>query len=648
MEIKHYLQIIRRWAWLLALGVVLGLAGGFVGSLYQTPVYQASTRVMVSSAPQGMDSYAVYYGDQQLLQTYVQLVTTSPVLAETSNRLGFSVNKNQVSASQVATTRVILITVQAGDPQQAAQIANTLVDVLVAQNDALQAGRFAASEASLENQIAQVEAQIASLESQVEQISTLNVEEQLREVEAQLQPLQDEVARLQQENAALEPAWNQERRKKIAENQTRIDQLMPLLNLYQQIYSNLVVLGKPVDSGSEDFHLTRLQNTLNLYQEIYLNLIKSRESIRLARLQNTPNVVQIEPAQPPAKPIQPQPLRNTLLAGAVGLLLTAGVAFLIEYLDDTLKSPEDVERVLGLPVIGYIAEMQYPKDSPQEVYVTRQPRSPVSEAFRALRTNLEFAGVDAPLVTLLVTSAGPGDGKTTIAANLAAIISQGGKRVILIDADLRRPQLHRFFGLPNRVGLSDLFREQASPMLVSHAPTGLPNLRVITSGPLPPNPTELLGSEKMNQLLGQLKTQAQVILIDTPPSLVADAQVLSARVDGVLIVIYPGHTHADSARTTLEMFTRSGANIVGVVFNRIPRNRAYYYGGYRYYSPYEGKYEAYLGGETKSRPPTPPLEEPQPELAENTGRRSSSLLSRFIQNRSMPDPSGNNPPTDST
>ncbi len=605
MEIKQYLSLVRRWAWLLILGTLLGLAAGFWYTSRQSPVYQASTRVMVSSNLQGGDVYSYYYGDQQLLQTYVQLISTTPVLAEASRQLGFDISAGQVSAGQLENTRVILITVEAGDPAQAAQAANMLVNVLVKQNDNLQAGRYAASEASLEDQIAQVEAQIASLEGQVEQVSSLNVEEQLIQVEAQLRPLQDEVARLKQEIAALTPAYDVNRKKQVAEKQARIDQLTPVLDLYQEIYSNLIVLGKPVESGNEDFRLARLQTTLSLYQEIYLNLLNSREAIRLARLQNTPNVVQIEPAVEPGGPIRPQPLRNTLLAGGIGLMLAAGIAFLVEYLDDTLKTPEDVERVLGLPVIGYIAQMHYRSKSAEEIYVTHQPRSPVSEAFRALRTNLEFAGVDAPLRTLLITSPGPSEGKSTISANLAAIISQGGKRVILLDADLRRPKVHKYLGLSNRTGLSDLFREQADSHATGQVSEEVPNLKVITSGSLPPNPAELLGSEKMSHILSDLKAQADVVVIDTPPSLVADAQALSARVDGVLLVIQPGHTHRDAARATLEMFNRAGARLVGVVFNRIPRNRAYYYGGYRYYSPYKkGKKDHYdyYGSDQPARP----------------------------------------------
>ncbi len=166
-----------------------------------------------------------------------------------------------------------------------------------------------------------------------------------------------------------------------------------------------------------------------------------------------------------------------------------------------------MERQLDLPVLGFVAEMQYKSKSPEEVYVARQPRSPVSEAFRSLRTNIEFAAVQKPIRTLIVTSPGPAEGKTTVAVNLAAIIALSGKKVALVDADLRRPMVHKLLGLPNRDGLSTLFRGHEGAHTVFRSKLELPHLMVITSGSLPPNPAELLGSGRMEQILEELRTR---------------------------------------------------------------------------------------------------------------------------------------------
>ncbi|NOY99955.1 MAG: polysaccharide biosynthesis tyrosine autokinase [Chloroflexi bacterium] len=599
MELKYYISILKRWAWLLILGLVLGAAGGYGGSLYQTAIYQTSTRILVMSAPQQSSSDLTYLNDQQLTQTYMQLLTTAPILEGTSARLGYEVRAKQIKVQQSQNTQIVVITVEDPDPQRAVDIANTLVDILLEESEKLQAGRYTAMEESLQAQITQMENQIASLQTQVERISTQSVQDQLKDVEAQMVPLQEEASAIQQEIATLSPAYTQSRKARIAELEAQLAQIQPLLDLYQQIYSNLVVLGAPGESGgSGNPTLTQSQTTLALYQQIYVNLLNSMESIRLARLQNTPSVVQIEAAFYPGEPIRPRPLTNTMLGGAVGLMLAAGIVFLIEYLDDTLKTPDDVQRHLGLPVIGYIAEMKVSGKSAEALYVAKQPRSPVTEAFRALRTNLEFAGINQPLHTLLVTSPGPSEGKTTTATNLAAIIAQGDRDVILLDADLRRPHVHRFLSLSNQVGLSDLFRGTLKLQSVKRAFDGNEKMQVITSGNLPPNPAELLGSARMDQILDEVASSAEMVIIDSPPSLVSDAVILSAKVDGVILVLQPGNTDIASAKASLELLQRAGARVLGVVLNRIPRNRADYYGGYRHYSSYYKGYVYYSDEKT--------------------------------------------------
>jgi polysaccharide biosynthesis transport protein len=594
MEIKRYFALARRWAWLGILGLVLGALGGYLSTAYQTPIYQASTRFVILRAAQSSTDYYAYLDSQQLVQTYTELLTTTKVLEAASEKLGYTVYG--ASAQQIPDTQFVKLTVTNTDPKRAADIANVLVTILIEQNDELQAVRYVNSEENLQTQIDQVQSQITTLQTQINDISAATVQDQLAQVESQIEPLQTQVSTLETEVADLikKRSLTDEEKLQLAEKQATLSQIKPVLALYQQIYSNLVVLGQPVDNGANtSTRLDQLQTTLNLYQGIYLNLLNSLENVRLARAQNTPNVVQVEAATVPGSPISPQPLRSTGLAGAVGLMLAAGIAFLIEYLDDTLKTMEDIERVLQLPVIGYIAQIQYDSENEESLYVTRQPRSPVSEAFRLLRTNLEFAGVDRPIRRLLVTSAGPSEGKTTVSVNLAAIMAQGGKRVVLVDADMRRPKIHRFLGLSNKVGLSDLFRGTVAFRMVSQQIEDVETVSVLTSGSLPPNPTELLASARMEQILQEAEKDADIIIIDSPPSLVADVQVLASKVDGVIFVIHPGHTQSDAALATLEMLNRAGARTLGVVLNRIPRDRADYYGGYRHYSPYYAGYHYY-------------------------------------------------------
>ena len=291
----------------------------------------------------------------------------------------------------------------------------------------------------------------------------------------------------------------------------------------------------------------------------------------------------IEPAGLPTRPVGPSRAVLILVAGMIGFVLAGGTAYLLEYLDDTLKTPEDVERVIGQPIIGYVREID--GDEKNQPFVENHPRHPFTEAFRAIRTNLEFFSVDQPLKTILVTSTDAEEGKTSVVANLAVIMSQADKRVVAIDADLRRPTLHGFMGIPNNTGLSDIFRGRLEIQRAMHFGRN-EKVAVIPAGTQPPNPSELLGSKKMDQIFTILGKVADMVIIDGPPFIVTDAVVLAAKVDGVIIVVRPGYTREAATKAMVEQINRSGAKIVGVVVYRIPGKFAGYYRGQLYISPY--------------------------------------------------------------
>ncbi|HEX2696676.1 MAG TPA: Wzz/FepE/Etk N-terminal domain-containing protein, partial [Anaerolineales bacterium] len=292
MELKQYLVLFRRWAWLLIIGLVLGSLGGYIGSLYQTPVYEASTRILVTRAPQDKTSDMTYLTDQQLTQTYVQLLTTQPVLDAVSLQLGYTVNGDEVHVKPITNTQIIQLTFEDNDPQRASAVANTLVKVLIDQNENLQAGRYATTEESLQAQIQQIQGQIDSLQSQIDNASDQAVQDQLTEVQNQIADLQSEISTLQgdiatRSSTTSSAAPSPEDQAKVAEDQARLAQIQPVLTLYQQIYTNLVVLGKPMNSGATSDGTTRLsqlQTTLGLYQQIYINLLNNLETVKLARL----------------------------------------------------------------------------------------------------------------------------------------------------------------------------------------------------------------------------------------------------------------------------------------------------------------------------------------------------------------------------
>lgn len=342
----------------------------------------------------------------------------------------------------------------------------------------------------------------------------------------------------------------------------------------------------------------RLETKLTQYRTIYSNLVTSYEQVRLAEAQTNTTVVQTDPAVVPTAPIRPRTMQNTLLAGLVGALLAAGIVVAIDALDDRLKDPADLARRTGLPVIGVIPFTDVEATGP---VTNLEPRSPVSEAYRALRTNIQFSNMTRKLNRIVVTSPTPGDGKTTVAANLAIILAQGGQKVTLIDADLRRPKVHKMFKQTNRIGLTGLFLKQIELSDAAKS-VGVDKLSIITSGQIPPNPAELLGSVRMSEMLDEIQTVSDRIVIDTPPILsVTDASVLNPYVDGIILVVQVGQTHVGAAIQAVQNMRQVGVNLIGLVINgvKFDRSRYSYYYRSRYYSSYYYYSQSY-GADGKS------------------------------------------------
>lgn len=204
------------------------------------------------------------------------------------------------------------------------------------------------------------------------------------------------------------------------------------------------------------------------------------------------------------------------------------------------------------------------------------PRSPVTEAYRALRTNIQFASLDRPVQTILITSADPGEGKSTILANLGVVMAQAGRKTLLVDADLRRPQLHAIFGKGNEQGLTSLMMTTGTKDLPLQE-TGVPNLTLLTSGPLPPNPAEVLASRRLDDVLQQLKGEAEIVLFDAPPVVaVTDAVILASKVDGVLLVVNAGKTRREMARRAKVLLDKANARLLGAILNNVKTEKSVY------------------------------------------------------------------------
>jgi uncharacterized protein involved in exopolysaccharide biosynthesis len=352
MEIKHLLSLIRRWAWLLALGLVVGSLAGFFASNMQEPTYEASAKLLVSSELQGEKTGFAGLNNQQLVQTYIQMLKTKHLRDATSDRLGININPGQVSIKQVPDTQMIEIRVEHNNPEEVALIANTIVTVLMEENAAMQSGQYLALEASLSSQLEQVKKQITIAEAQYDQVSEQDYQNQLSQVDEQIAAIQVELSALQTEIAGLFTAVNVEGKAQLAEKQLRVSQLQSNIKIYEDLRANLLVLKKPIQTGKpdDDPRLQQLRSTIDLYQKLYLDILSKLESTRLARLQLTSNTVNIEEAFVPSEPVRPIPMVYGLLSGVVGLALAGSVVALLEMLGEDLGLPKrPVVRKPGKP-----------------------------------------------------------------------------------------------------------------------------------------------------------------------------------------------------------------------------------------------------------------------------------------------------------
>ena len=337
--------------------------------------------------------------------------------------------------------------------------------------------------------------------------------------------------------------------------------------------------------------LAALTRTTDVNANLYKFLLEKHEEARIAKAATVGNIRIIDNAETPTTPVRPKKKLNVLLGLVAGLILGSIVAFVLEYVDDSLKSLSEVERHVGQAIYGVVPRI--PRDveegAPSILITRRDPKSPISEAFRTLRTNIQFAAPDRRVHSLLVTSAGPSEGKSTIVSNLSITIANLDIPTLLIDCDLRKPNLHNILSASRDPGLTNVIMGEV-PWRDAVQTTAVTNLSFLPSGPIPPNPTELLGSQQMRELMEAVKAEFGIVLLDSPPVVaVTDAALLSSIVDGTLLVVELGRARAQAVNRAVDLLQNVQARLLGVVANNVVSTGFRYdYGYYAYYYSTEG------------------------------------------------------------
>jgi capsular exopolysaccharide synthesis family protein len=541
MEFYQYIRIVTKRWWLVLLLVLVGTSSAIYYSSRQPPVYRSTVTLLLSPAI-NQDSLipgALSDRTSQLAQTYIRYLKTQAFAELVLQREGLTTSAselvNALNARVVDGTQFFEITASSNDPQQAQRLATVIANNFIRENAAQQQEQQAVRRAG----------------------ATDSMQALLREkLERERQYYEEQVAGLR----------------------GQIAQIM-----------------KQPASADRNEALAGVQKQLSEYETRLLQVMSDQVALQPAATSNQINTVTIiEPAQLPARPVATKDLQNILIALAASLALGVALAFGLEYLDYTVKTPEEIEQLLHQPALGVLGLIAPTANgaSNDNVFLLEAPRSPTAEAFRALRTNIRFSRAGQQLRSLVITSSGPAEGKSTVAANLAVAMAHAGQRVILVDADMRRPSQHKLFHLANNAGFSSLMiaDDPLAPATIErHLQAGpIETLRVLTCGPIPTNPAELLSTELALLVLAALEAQADIVIYDTPPALtVTDAVILASRADATLQVVQAGLTRRDVVLKCQDVLERVGAKLLAPVLNKVKAGDAGYY---QYYYSYSGRY----------------------------------------------------------
>lgn len=518
LELRDYLAVLRRHFGLILLTTAVVMAAGIGYSVVQKPVYRARAEVLLQSTPSqdiinGTTQQNPQYLTQQV-QTEIELMKSTHTVDSVAKVLGY---KPSVSIAAKSGTQVVTVTATGTTKARAAEEANTYASTYVETRRKQISNGLLDSATDIRDQLTKLDQESADLRSQVADLTT----------------------QIDASSGSAQAALVAQRSAKSSELKT----------FEASLANRKVTLNEQIDE---------LQTTANLTQSQGAQVVSQASRY--------------------GGPFSPNPKRTGAIALFLGLLLGIGLAFLREYLDDTIRTKDDLDRTTGgLSVLGLVPAVPGWRDRDLAVLESMvHPKSGAAEAYRGVRTSLQFIGLERDLQLVQVTSSTASEGKTTTATNLAVALAAVGKRVVLVDCDLRRPRVHHFFDLDNATGFTSVLLREVSVEVALCTVPGVPRLLVLPSGPPPPNPSELLSTAAAREALESLKELADYVVIDSPPLLpVADSVVLAGYVDATILIASSGTTNRRSLARSMELLRQVDAPLAGVVFNQVDAQSTY-------------------------------------------------------------------------
>ena len=521
------------------------------------------------------------------------------ILANEIARLQSQINQDQETQWNYAKNHNLPLTTEAAGNLEAQRLATLSAQLLQAQNErkqaqaSLQAAKsekdpFSIPAVIQSGRVEKLRDRISALQEQREALLVIYTKEwpAVKKLDAQIAGLEEELKK-----APSEILTSMQRRYEAAVSREEL-----LRRSYEEQKATTT------QQTRDTIDLMALTHQLETNKQLLNTLLQRQRELNVANGNGGNEVSIATPSRLPKSPVGPPRLRNIIIAFLLSLGGGIGLAFLLDFLDDTVKSVEDVDRYIHLPALALIpaggdrvprlagALRGGPPPAPSNttaLAMITDARSPIAESYRHLRTSLLLSSAGKPPKTILITSSQPAEGKTTTGINTAFMLAQTGAEVLMIDCDLRRPRLHAQFELPNTKGLTTWLSGEKNLDVLIQTCEKAPNLKVLTSGPVPPNPAELLGSEEMRKLLNILSEKFNHIIIDSPPAIsFTDASILSTMVDGVILVVHGGRSSRAVVRRAKQQLLDVGAHVFGVVLNnvKVDARDDYYYS--RYYSHY--------------------------------------------------------------
>jgi polysaccharide biosynthesis transport protein len=614
IDLREYARVLWERRWMIISFTLILCTLSLIRSFMMKPVYEAGTRILIQSeAPNVVNMQEVTpmdFGDREYYQTQYKILKSRSIAGRVDKALGEYVpwsewngrgKKNdqelltgqdridalleRVEVKPIPNTQLVEIAAQDIDPKLAAKIANLWAEdyisyVLDTKFDATQ---YASG--WLQEKITEAKSNLESSERKLQDYRktskiTISYEDGDRDkmLDILFKKKSDLEIALSEKSEYLRPQH---------------PEIIGIKNEINTVDDKIAIeKDKGLNVRDKEIEYSMLKRDVETNKHMYESLLKRIKETEVTGELKTTNIRVIDNAIVPKSPVKPKKKLNFLIALFVGLMGGGGLAFLFEGLDQSVRTPEDVKNHIKLPALASIAMPKDDDKGEDPEFITRnKPRSTISESYRSLRTSIMFTAVEHKRKILAITSSGPQEGKTTSAINLAIVMAQSGEKTILVDADLRKPRIEKAFNFKKEHGLTEVLAGKERLDKSIHK-TDIKDLDVIACGTIPPNPSELLGSSKMDWLLKELAGQYDRVIMDTPPVLaVTDAVVLCGKVDGMIIVVRAGETNRNALLKTKEILESAHAsNLIGVILNMVETGKG---GGHYYYTQYYGKYGKY-------------------------------------------------------